>query len=104
MRRHGTGLVYYLSQCQIACSRCGATWQERFVGVGTATGGSVSPLCPRCIPLPLTVDYVIDAEAKSALSAAADGDPTEIRRTVAERYAEFLAARRGVKLATPEKD
>ena len=39
-----------------------------------------------------------------ALSAAADGDPTEIRRTVAERYAEFLAARRGVKLATPEKD
>ena len=104
MRRFGTGLVYHLSQRHITCSRCGALWQERFVGVGTATGGSVGPLCPRCIPLPMTVDLVIEAEVTSTLSAAAGADPAEIRRTVAERYAEFLARRRAVKVPAAQKD
>ena len=36
---------------------------------------------------------VIEAEVTSTLSAAAGADPAEIRRTVAERYAEFLARR-----------
>ena len=99
MRRFGTGLVYHLSQRQISCSRCGATWQERFVGVAMAAHPNLDPLCPRCIPAPLTVDLVIEAEVKCALGAAdAPADPAEIRGAVAKRYAEFLAPGRGMKL------
>jgi hypothetical protein len=95
MRRSGTGLVYHLSQHQITCTRCGASWQERFVGVATATTDGLDPLCPRCLPLPLTVDILIEAEAKCALTTEAD--PAEVHRAVAARYAEFLAPRRDAK-------
>ena len=90
MQRLETGIVYHLSDRHIACSCCGAVWQEHFVGVATARDGGVNPLCPRCIPSSLKVDLVIDAEAKCTLGLAALADPATVWRTVAERYAEFL--------------
>ena len=73
----------------VICTLCGAVWQERYIGVRTATG-QPAPVCPRCIPPTLTPDGMIEAEISITLLAA-DTDPAAIRRNVTERYVEFLA-------------
>jgi len=72
----------------VICTRCGAAWEERYIGVATATA-KAAPVCPRCIPPTLTADGLIEAEISISLLAA-DADPAAIRHNVTERYAEFL--------------
>ena len=75
----------------VICTLCGAVWEERFIGVRTATG-QPAPVCPRCIPPMLTADGMIEAEISMSLLSA-DADPATIRRTATERYGQFLSER-----------
>jgi hypothetical protein len=68
MQRFGTGLVSHLTTRHVICSKCGMTWEERFVGVGAAVGGEIKPICPPCLPAPLTVEALIEAEVAKAMS------------------------------------
>jgi hypothetical protein len=91
MRRLGTGLVYHLTIRTIVCSKCAASWEERFVGVAAADGGAdVNPICPRCIPAPLTVEVLIAAEIAKALEVP-DALPEQVRESTAARFKAFLA-------------
>jgi hypothetical protein len=92
MQRLGTGLVYHLTVRNVICSKCAAPWEERFVGIGTATDGAIKPLCPRCIPEPLTVEELIEAEIAEVLQVPG-ADPDHVRESTAARYKTFLARR-----------
>jgi hypothetical protein len=92
MQRLGTGLVYHLTVRNIVCSTCAAPWEERFVGIGTAADGDIKPLCPRCIPEPLTVEQLIEAEVAKVLQVPGV-DPDQVRASTAARYKTFLAGK-----------
>jgi len=78
----------------VICTLCGAVWEERFIGVRTATGDT-APVRPPCISPTVTADGMIEAEiSMSLLSAVAD--PATIRRTAIERYGQFLKSRAAV--------
>jgi hypothetical protein len=102
MQRFGTGLVYHLTTRRVICSKCGTPWEERFVGVGAAVGGDIKPICPRCLPAPLTVEALIEAEVAKALGAAGTHHD-QVREATAARYQAFLAQaeRHGVSQAEP---
>jgi hypothetical protein len=91
MERLGTGLVYHLTCRNVICSKCGMTWEERFVGVGAAVGGDIQPICPRCLPAPLTVEALIEAEVAKAMGVLG-APPDQVRKDTAARYQAFLAS------------
>src|SRR5262249_3026550 len=99
MQRFGIGLAYHQTQRNVTCCQCGATWQERFVGIyhfhsdGRRTDAE-SHLCPRCIVAPLTVEFVMEQEIAIALNFSDTGDAAQLRKDTAARYEQFLANHR----------
>jgi ribosomal protein S27AE len=97
MQRFGIGLAYHQNQRSVTCCQCGATWEERFVGVsyfnsdGRKTDAE-SHLCPRCIAAPLTVEFVMEQEIALAVSASQAADPEQVRKDTIARYEQFLAS------------
>src|SRR5207248_11417573 len=95
MQRYGIGLAYHQTQRNVTCCQCGATWEERFIGIyhfnsdGRKTDAD-SHLCPRCIMAPLTVEFVIEQEIAAALSLGAAADAAQVRKETVVRYEHFL--------------
>ena len=94
MDGHGIGIVYHQRQLKVTCCRCGAAWEERFLGVRYMSsdgrkGDGENQLCPRCIEAPLSIGFLIRQEIAWA-SLEPNADPEEVRRNVIARYTQFL--------------
>src|SRR5262245_52574660 len=107
MQRFGIGLVYHQVQRKVTCCRCGAVWEERFIGVcyfnsDGRKSDAQSHVCPRCIIAPLTVDFVIEQEIALA-AGASDATPAQVRKNVLARYEAFLNGERSPRTDRPER-
>jgi hypothetical protein len=90
-QRHRAKVACHNIPCRtVACTLCGAAWEERYVGV-TLVASKEAPVCPRCIPPTLTVEGMIEAEVSITLLHDL-ADPAAIRRKIMERYQQFVAS------------